>query len=432
MEDTKIKIAGEKDCVQTISVELPVAKVKEKIEEAFKSVQAQVKLPGFRPGKAPIELVKNSFKDAAYERAQDFLLREGVSEAIKSKKIQPMQSPVIQTVTFSPDKPFQFEFQVEVAPTVKLGNYKGFKLTKNTKPVSDDDIKKTLDNVANINARLAESSAESLANNHFAVLDYEGFLDGKSIEGAKAQNFLMDMSAPQAIAGLSEGLTGAKPNEEREVKVKFPDDSPSKELAGKEAIFKVKLQAIKEKKVQTVDDEFAKDMGFESLEQMKSKIREKMEAEQKQAGERDIEKQITDKLVEEHSFPIPQSLVDKQMEYLNSRQRDRLNQQGIPPEEQNNLLERLKADVKREAGKDVRLAYILSAIGDAEKIEVTPEDLTARINAILQSYEPKDRANAEKMLRQSYQERIQTEVRDQKIFQWLISHSKIKESVGGV
>src|SRR2546421_550563 len=128
-----------------------------------------------------------------------------------------------------------------------------------------------------MNARLVESTDETLKSTHFAVIDYEGFIDEKSIDGAKAENFLLDLSAPQAIAGLSEGLLGAKPGDIKEVLVKFPDDSPSKELAGRQATFKVKLHAIKEKRTPTLDDDFAKDLGLESLVRLKSTLRENLE-----------------------------------------------------------------------------------------------------------------------------------------------------------
>ncbi|MFN0117832.1 MAG: trigger factor [Elusimicrobiota bacterium] len=429
--EIKVKVSSEKDCVQTVSVEMPVDKVKEKIEAAFVKVQAQAKIPGFRPGKAPIEIVKEKFLGYAHEEAQDTLLREGVSEAIKIKKIQAVHTPIIQSAKFVPNKPFEFEFQVEVAPTFKVTGHKGIKINKKVKTIGDEDIKKTLENVAQMNAKLTEASTDTLSNTQYAVIDYQGFLDGVALKGAEAKNFLMDMSAPQAIAGLAEGLVGAKVGEEREVKVKFPEDSPAKDLAGKEAVFKVKLQAIKEKKLPIIDEEFAKDLGFENLSALNAKVRENLEKDWKTSSARDVENQIADELLKENSFTVPASLVNDQFEQILKRQRDRMAQQGYGKEEQDNVVDRMKPDAKTQAEKDIRLAYILNAIAEAEKIEATDQDIAAKIEETLNTIDPKDRETLSKAFNGPYHDRLKSELRETKVFEWLSANAKIKEISGG-
>ena len=427
--DIKIKVVSEEGCLQTLSVELPASKVKEKVEEAFKNVQNQAKLPGFRPGKAPIEMVRQNFQAAAYERAQDLLMREGVSEALKSKKINPVQTPMVQSAgEFVPEKAFQFQFQVEVAPQFKPSNYKGLKLIQKKKTVSDEDVQKSLTNLAEMNAKLVESKDETLTNSHFAVINYEGLLDGKPIEGAKAESFLLDMSAPQAIAGLAEGLLGAKSGDERDVPVKFPEDSPAKELAGKEATFKVKLLAIKQKSVPVMDDEFAKDLGLESLALLKTRLKENLEREQKQALQADLEKQVVESLLEEHEFKVPASMVERQVQHLIDRQANRLAQQGVARADVAKVLEKAKAELQKQAEKDVRLAYILNAIASEESIEATEAEINSKIDGIVQQSEEKQRASLEKALKSTYAGQIQSEIRESKLFTWLIDHAKIKEA----
>ncbi len=426
--EMKVKVVSEEGCLQTFSVELPVAKVKEKIEEAFKNVQNQAKLPGFRPGKAPLDMVRENFKMAAYERAQDLLMREGVSEVLKSKKINPVQTPVVQDAKFLPEKPFQFQFQVEIAPQIKPTNYKGLKLTRKAVAVGDAELAKSLANLADMNARLVESKDDTLKPTHYAVVNYEGFLDGKAIDGAKAENFLLDMSAPQAIAGLAEGLVGSKVSEERDVKVQFPADSPAKELAGKEAVFKVTLIGIKEKNVPVLDDEFAKDLGLDSLATLKTKLRENLEREQKQASQADVEKQIIEKLLEEHQFAVPPSLAKGQLQSLVQRQSSRLLQQGVPQAEVDKALAKATPELQKQAEKDIRLAYILNAIANEESIDVSDEEISAKINDIVSKSEEKQRGSLEKALRAKYNDQLRSEIRESKIFVWIIEHAKIKEA----
>ena len=425
--DIKVKVSSEKECLQTLSVEISNSIVQQKIEKAFEVVRGKVKLPGFRPGKAPIEVVKEKFKGAAYEEAQDILMREGVTEALKSKKLNPVQTPTITSAKFDPNKAFQFEFEVEVAPTFKLANYKGLKVNRPMSVVTDNDVISALENIANMNARLIESKDEKLAPKHYAVINYEGFIDGKSIEGAKADNFLMDMAAPQAIAGLAEGLVGSAAGENRDVTVTFPADSPAKELAGKKAVFKVSLVAIKEKSTPNIDDEFAKDLGVESVEVLKSKLRESLEREKQQQSRAEVEKQVVDRLLEGNPFPVPASMVQRHTEFLLNRQRERLGQQGLSKEDSEKMIERLKADAQKEAEREVRLAYIMNALAEAENISPTEDEVEARISSILGQSQPQERIQIEKALKGGYRDRIMTEVREAKLFTWLIDNAKVKE-----
>jgi trigger factor len=428
--DIKIKIESEKDCVKKVSVEWPAAKVKEKVDAAFDQVKNQAKIPGFRPGKAPADLIKKSYTGVAYERAQDDLMREGVMEALKQKKINAVNTPVIQTADFKPEKAFYFEFEVEVSPVVKATGYKGLAITrKKTKP-SDADLERTLKQIVDSNAKLTESKADTLANTHFAVVDYEGSMDGKAIEGAKAENFLIDMSAPQAITGLAEGLLGAKAGETRNVDVTFPENSPSKELAGKKASFKIKLNAIKEKQVPNLDDEFAKDLGVESLAELKKRVSENLEHELKQTSERDVRSQLVDKLLAKNEFALPPSLIVKQAEYLAARQSEMLQRQGFPKDEIKKLIDNMKAEIHKQAEREIRLQYVIDSLGEIEKIEVTEAEISGRINEILGTVEEKNRKASEEALRGRYLQTLRLEMRDNKVYDWLIKNAKVTEDEG--
>jgi trigger factor len=426
--DVKVKTLSEKGCVHTFSVELANSKVKEKIEEAFKNVQSQAKLPGFRPGKAPIEMVKEAFQGSAYERAQDLLLREGVNEALKEKKMTPLQPPAIITLDFDPNKAFKFEFEVEAAPVIKPTGYKGLKLTRKTEAVPEADVDRAVNEMAEMNARLIESKADKVIATHHAVIDYEGFLEGKPIEGAKSENFLLDLSAPQTVSGLAEGLIGAGLNEKREIKVTFPADSPAKELAGKEAVFHVTVKAIKEKAVPKVDEEFAKDIGVESIAKLKEQIRQNLESEKKRASQADVERQAVNLLLEANPFDAPPSQLARQADELKQRQTNRLLQQGIGQADIAKFLEQNQAEIQKQAEKDVRLAYILNAIAAAENINVTDDETNAKFAQILERSEQKNRAKLEKVIKEKYIDQIRAEIREEKLFKWLIEQAKVKES----
>jgi trigger factor len=259
------------------------------------------------------------------------------------------------------------------------------------------------------------------------VVDYEGFMDGKLMDGAKAENFLIDMSAPQAITGLAEGLVGAKAGETREVPVTFPADSPSKDLAGKKANFKIKLNAIKEKQVPNLDDEFAKDLGVESLAELTKRVTENLEMEMKQNSDRDLRSQLIDKLLAKNEFGVPPSLVVKQAEYLAARQQEMMQRQGFPKEEGKKMLEGMKAEITRQAEREIRLQYLIESLGEIEKIEVTEDEISGRINQILATVEEKNRKASEDALRNRYLPTLRLELRDNKVYDWLIKNAKVTD-----
>lgn len=427
----KVKLESEKDCVQTYSVEVPASKVKEAVEKAYQSIQNQAKLPGFRPGKTPLDMIRQTFQGTAHAHAQDDLLQDGVADALKQKNIKAVQRPVVQSVKFDPEHAFVFEFTVEVAPGFKLAPHKGLRLTRKMKPVEDLDVEKHIKAMLDYHAKLAESKSETVGKSHFVIINYEGFMDGKPIPDSKSENFLLDMSAPQSISGLTDGLSGAKVGEDREILVHFPPDSTAKEYADKDAQFKVKVIAIKEKIVPELNEDFAKEVGFESLDVMRRKVREKLDNDEEDRRRHDLEQQITDKLLEDNKFQVPLSLIEKQVETLVHRQRSRLSRQGIPEKDQSALLDGLKGDVRIQAEKDVRLAFILNAVSEHEKIDVTDEDVTKKIDEIVAKSHPNDRPTLEKTLRGSYIEQMRQDMRDSKLFDFLINVSKIKDISGG-
>lgn len=431
MSDIKIKLGTEKDCVQPVSVEMSNLKVSEHVEKAFKKVQAKVKLPGFRPGKSPLDLIKQKYQDAAYAEAQESLLQEGVFEAIKEKKLNAVQPPAVTSVKFDPQKSFHFDFKVEVSPKFKLSGYKGIKITKTVTELLDSDVEKAMKGVAEANARLSESKAELLQKEHHATIEYEAFLGGKPIKGAKAENFLIDLSAPQNLEGLTEGLIGMKVGETKDIEVTFPADAPAKELAGNKAVFKAKIVAIKEKVVPVLDDEFAKDLGIESLEKLKEKVRENINKERDNATRRELSNQAIEKLLEENPFPVPATLVSKQAEYLKQRQLEQLGRQGISKEDQEKFLENSKIQIQQQAEKEIRVQYILNAIAETEKIEVSDEEISSKIKAMAAQYSSKNSEAFEKMIRDRYQDSIRSDTRDGKTLDWVISHAKVKEVSGG-
>jgi trigger factor len=285
-------------------------------------------MPGFRPGKAPPELVRKNFEGTAREEAVERVLRKTVPRALEEEKLSPVAAPVVEKLEHEPGRPLRFELKVECAPDFEPKNYKGLALEKKTKVFSEADVDARLKELREANAKLAASEAAEAGDAHFLVVDYAGTVEGKPLEGAEAKGQLIDMAAPQRLAGFSEGLKGAKAGETRDVSVSLPEDYPNKDLAGKPAVFHVTVQEIKEKRLPALDDEFAKDLNFENLQALRDAVRKSMEAEFERDQRRALEKQTADALLEANAFDVPPSQVEEHARYLTSQLERFLRERG--------------------------------------------------------------------------------------------------------
>jgi trigger factor len=259
------------------------------------------------------------------------------------------------------------------------------------------------------------------------MVDYDCFQGNEPLSDLKAKNQLVDLSAPHALAGFNEGLLGERKNEEREIKVTMPADYPNKKLANPEVTFKVKVLEIKDKVLPNLDDEFAKDFGLASLAELEGKVKESLETEEKNRQMQEVEKQIVDQLLESNKFPVPDSLVEEQKNYLLNRLSDYFKRQGISEEEWKKNKEQWAGKYQEEAERNVRISYILNAVAREEKIDASDEDMAKELERLKQA-NPQRPADVEKYFSES-KIRIASHLKEEKIFAFLMDHAKIKEEV---
>jgi trigger factor len=422
----KVKVTDKQPCLVTLSVQVPEERLDEAVEEAFHTIQAKVKMPGFRPGKVPMALVKKNFEGSAREEALDKTLRRTVFEVLQAQKIVAVATPMVDKIEFEPNKPLKFEMKVECAPEFTLKEHKGLALDKKVKTFSDADVEKKLDELREGNAKLVLSEDKEVSDKHFVIVDYTGTVDGKPLEGGEAKGQLIDMAAPQTIAGFTDGLRAAKVGETKDVTVTFPADYPKKDLAGKTALFKVAVTEIKEKRLPEANDDFAKDLGVENIAEVRDRIRKNMEAEFQRGVRQDLEKQLSEQLVERNSFDVPPSLVKEHTDYLNQRLKQYLLQQGASEEDWKSNESKMIEKNKVEAERQLRLSYILSSIAREEKIEATEAEVEDIIKKSVESVEPARRGGMEKYM-ESRRDSVHSQLIEEKVYSWLIDQAKVKE-----
>jgi trigger factor len=372
--EKKVEVLNSDSCQTTFGVELPEKEVKRVTEETYHSLQLRVSIPGFRRGRAPLEIVQKQFVSQAREEVIEQLISYSVSEIIKEKNLKPIVSPRVSNLKFQFGKPFNFNLVIESRPQFEPKEYKKIILEKKIKKITEKDIEKVVISLQERNAYLVESNEEIVKKEHHLLVDYEIFLDENSVPLESLKNQLFDLSQPDLIPGLKEQLVNAKKGELKEIKITFPGDYPKKELAGKEAILKIKINALKEKKLSPVNDDFARDLNFSSLEEMKLKIKENLEKFEEERAQKEIKNQISEYLLKNNSLPLPPSLVEKELESILGEMYKFYQTQNLTDLWEKNLPQ-LKEKYRPEAEKRVHLSLLLLGIAEKEKIEPQEEKI---------------------------------------------------------
>ncbi|MBN1621144.1 MAG: trigger factor [Endomicrobiales bacterium] len=425
MENLKVEIVEKKPCSVILNIEVPQPEVKVETEKVYQEIQRIARVSGFRQGKAPMEMIKKNYVDNAREKVLENLIQKSVFPALKSKGIEPIAIPSIQEVNFDFDKPLKFKVKTERSPEFKSKDYKGVKIVKEIRAITKEKIGESIDALREKNAKLVESKKDVVEPKSYVMVDYEGYKDSQEIKGLKAKNQLLDLSASQLIMGFKDGLLGAKKGEEKEIKVKFPKEHPDKKLADQDVIFKARIKEIKEKELPALDDELAKDFNIPSLKELESKVKESLEQEEKRRQEQDVRDKLIEHLLSANKFEVPDSLVEEQLKYMIERMSEYFKSQGMPESSWKENSKEWNEKYRKEAEQKVRIAYILSDIAKIEKIEVTEDDLKSELENMKKRNPDKESA-VEKYFEKN-KESIISQLKDDKLFKFLLDNAKIKE-----
>ncbi|MGN1327563.1 MAG: trigger factor, partial [Clostridia bacterium] len=381
-------------------VKLEITVEAEKFDNAIKTVfnknAKYFNIPGFRKGKAPYQIVEKTYgAQIFYEDAFNEVAGEAYEEALKESKIEVVSKPQIDLVQIEKGKDLIFTAVVATKPEVKLGKYKGIQIKKIEYNVSDEDVEHELGHMAEKNARLVSVEDRPVEKGDITVIDFEGFVDGVAFDGGKAENHELTIGSNTFIPGFEDQIVGMKPEEEKEIKVKFPEEYFSKELAGKDATFKVKLHEIKEKKLPELDDEFAKDVSeFDTLDELKASIKEKKQAENEHKAKHETENLAIEAVANETKIDIPSGMIETETDAMIRDMEQQLSYQGISLEQYLNMMnmtrEQVAENYKEQAEKNVKTRLILEAIVKEEKIEASQEEIDAKIKEMAASYGRKE------------------------------------------
>jgi trigger factor len=365
-----------------VGVEVPAKDVERAASRAARAMAREMRLPGFRQGKAPPSLViqRLGFGPVLEEAIRE-ALPEWYERALLDTRINPIGDPSIEMVS-TPDgegEPLKFKFEVGVRPPARLGEYKGLEVGRKEDEVPDDVVEREVERVREGFARLEPVEREA-AEGDSLLIDFEGLIDGTAFEGGKAEDYLLALGSGQLIEGFEEQLGGARAGEERKVEVSFPDDYQAEHLSGKDAVFNVEVKEVREKILPELDDEFASDASeFETLEELRADIREKVGEALDSRAEEDFRLAAVDAAVDAASVEVPADLVTARATERWERVERQLASRGMDPaaylQMQGKTREELIEESKPDAERELKREAVVTAIAEAEEIEVSEEEL---------------------------------------------------------
>ena len=405
----------------------------EKFDEAMKKVYAKTAkyftIPGFRKGKAPMNMVEKQYgTEIFHEDTFNELVPEIYETAIKENNIQVVSNPDIDITQIGKGKDLIFTAIVQIKPEVKLGKYKGIELKKIEYNVSDHDIEHELGHMAEHNARLVSIEDRPVEKGDITVIDFEGSIDGVPFEGGKAEKHELEIGSNTFIPGFEDQIVGMKLEEEKDITVTFPEDYFSKELAGKPAVFKVKLHEIKKKELPKIDDAFAKDVSeFETLAELKNSIKERMQKANEEKAKYEMEDAALKAVSDNVEIDIPSGMIDAEIDNMMKDIEQRLQYQGLTLAQYFTLSGKTEAQVREEmkeqAKKAVKSRLVIEAIIKAEDIKPEEKEVEEKLKEMAKNYGKTE----EEMSKNEYiKEYIENNMKVEKAIEFIVNNAKIK------
>ncbi|MFP7231073.1 trigger factor [Bacillus subtilis] len=376
-----------------LTVEVDAETFKTALDDAFKKVVKQVSIPGFRKGKIPRGLFEQRFGvEALYQDALDILLPVEYPKAVEEAGIEPVDRPEIDVEKIEKGESLIFTAKVTVKPEVKLGEYKGLGIEKDDTAVTDEDVQNELKALQERQAELVVKEEGAVEEGNTVVLDFEGFVDGEAFEGGKAENYSLEVGSGSFIPGFEDQLIGLEAGAEKDVEVTFPEEYHAEELAGKPAVFKVKIHEIKAKELPELDDEFAKDIDeeVETLAELTEKTKKRLEEAKENEADAKLREELVLKASENAEIDVPQAMINTELDRMLKEFEQRLQMQGMNLELYTQFSGQdeaaLKEQMKEDAEKRVKSNLTLEAIAKAENLEVSDEEVDAELSKMAEAY----------------------------------------------
>jgi trigger factor len=425
----------EETCKRELELEIPAENVKKATEKISRDLARVARIPGFRPGKAPVTLIQRRFAEEIKGEVLDSLLPDVLSQSLQEKKMIPVNQPQVDQVNFTENGPVKFRATFEVLPEFELSDYKNLEIEVDKLEIGDAEVNKAIEEIRERAATFAPVEGRAIQDGDFAQLKLIGTPEGGG-EPVRAESVLCHIGSEETLESFNENLRGAKAGETKNFAAKYPDDYPDPKLGGKTYNYTVEVLGIKEKKLPELNDEFAKDVAgekaeFTTLEEMRKKLREQLDAAREAKQGDQAREKILEVLIKKHDFPVPESLIEGQMDARLERVVRSLATQGVDPRAVNVDWVSLRSRQRQRATDDVKAEILLDRVATAENIDATEEEAEKQLEAMATASGESATSLRARLTKQGALDRMKSKLRSDKTIDWLYQQSRIQTTARG-
>ena len=420
----------EATCKRELELEIPAENVTKATEKVARDLARVARVPGFRPGKAPVTLIRRRFAEDIQGEVLQSLVPEYIEKALEEKKLIPITRPSVDKVDFKEGEPLRFRAVFEVLPEFELGDYKNLAIHVDAIETGDAQVDKVIEDMRERAATFVPVEGRAAKDGDYVLIKLSGIPVGGG-EPVQADNIMCHIGAEETLESFTENLRGASSGETKQFRSQYPDDYPDQKLAGKAYDYTVEVQGIKEKKLPELNDEFAKDAagekgGFSTLEEMRKLISKDLEVAKEDQQKTQAREKLLEALVKQHDFPVPEALVEHQMNVRLERSVRALTAQGVDPRAVNIDWVALRNHQRERAVDDVKAELLIDRIAEAEKIDATDEEVEKEIQALAEHSGESATALRARLTKQGVLDRMKSKLRSDKTIEWLYRNARIE------
>ena len=410
-----------------VRVELPAETVVGEFSRAYKNLSQRVRVKGFRSGKIPRNVLQGMYGDEVKGEVRSHLVEESLGEIVKDRNLQIVSRPEVETAEFDESGPFSFSAIFEVKPDFEVKNYLGMEVEKVKIAITEAQVEEALQRLQEGHARLElVEGREVVQKGDFVTLDFEGMMDGKPFAGGKGENYMLEVGSEHALPQFEDAVVGLRLGERQTVAVNYPENYPNKEIAGKAVDFSIVAREIKQKVLPVLDDEFAKDHGeCASLDELKTRIRERLEHELGQYQKEELKETLVSRLIEAHPFAVPPSMVERQTRYLLERYQNQVAAQRDA--ESPAPMEEVRKNLEPRATRQVQATLLVEKIAQLEHIEISDKDVQERVDALAHAAGERAKTLREVYARAEARDDLRAQMVFDRTLEYLLERAIVKE-----
>lgn len=426
MKVTESKNSG---LVREYKIVIPAKDIETQVDAKLEEITKTVKLPGFRPGKAPKAMIKSKYQASVMGEVLDEVVRNSANKVIDDKKLQPAMQPKINLEKFDEGKDLEIKMDMEVLPEIGKVDFSDIKLEKLVAEVPESEVTKALEYISSQRKDSKPVTTKRKSKNgDITVIDFEGFVDGEAFPGGKGADYPLELGSNSFIPGFEEQLVGKNVGDELDVQVPFPEEYHAKDLAGKDAVFKVTVKELKESVPVEINDEFAKSMGEESLESLKTAIKTKISSDHEQASKMKLKRSLLDSLDGKASFDVPACLIAAEYKQIMEQYEQAEKMDQLSEEEKGKSKKDLEKEYKELSVRRVKLGILLSEVGKAEKLEIKQEDINGAIMKEAQKYPGQEKAVFDFYLKNKEAiEQLKGPIFEEKVVDFILGQTQVSD-----